>query len=72
MTEKANSFPFGNGPFVRSLCQSAGFLVRHTMCMSPRNPLISLSLPKIAYFRIGNALVSIIGFRMGTNSLNEG
>ncbi|RPJ12161.1 MAG: DUF362 domain-containing protein, partial [Desulfobacteraceae bacterium] len=40
--------------------------MRHTMCMSPRNPLISLSLPKIANFRIGNAIVPIISFRMGT------
>jgi hypothetical protein len=47
-------FPAGNGPFERSLCQSAGFLVRHTMRMSPQNPLISLSLPKIADFRSGN------------------
>jgi len=34
--------------------------------MPPRNPLISLSLPKIADFRIGNAIVSLICFRMGT------
>jgi len=32
--------------------------------MSPRNPLISLSLPKTAYFRIGNLHVSKFGFRM--------
>ncbi|RPH47969.1 MAG: hypothetical protein EHM85_18460 [Desulfobacteraceae bacterium] len=32
--------------------------------MPPRNPLISLSLPKIAYFRIGNFTVSELSFRM--------
>ena len=32
------------------LCRSAGFLVRRTTCTSPRNPLTSLTLRKIAYF----------------------
>jgi hypothetical protein len=35
--------------------------------MPPRNPLISLSLPKIADFRIGNKHVSKQCFRMDAN-----
>jgi len=31
-----NSFPFGKGPFVRFLHQSAGFIVQHTLRLSIR------------------------------------
>jgi hypothetical protein len=30
--------------------KSAGFLVRRTICTPPRNPLLSLTLRKIAHF----------------------
>ncbi len=37
-------------------------------CKTLENPLPSrVSLPKIAYFRIGNLIVSGISFRMDTN-----
>jgi hypothetical protein len=48
------SFPSINGPFPQSLRQSAGLLVRRTKRTTPRNPLISLTLQKIAHFWIGN------------------
>jgi hypothetical protein len=49
-----DQFPSINGPFPQSLRQSSGFLVRRTLSTSPRNPLIFLTLLKIAHLWIGN------------------
>jgi hypothetical protein len=48
-----------------TLRQSAGFLVRRTICTPPRNPLISLTLQKNVSFLIWKLQVPINSFLDG-------